>query len=286
MGIPMGRQIARWGLAAALGIAAGGALLAQAGPNDLPKVDAASADRGRTVWVAQCIDCHGSQARGTDKGPNLVRSVLVLHDRYGSELEPFLKKGHQTQSGTPSASFTHDQVVDLANFLRQRINDTLRGSPLFVVQDILTGDATRGAAYFNGAGGCASCHSPTGDLAGIAGRMSPVDIQQRMIFPSLGGRGRGRGRGRGAAPAAPEGTARVVTVAVTPAGGATVSGALVHMDDFSVTLRDASGGVQTFRRTPDLRVVKTDPLQAHHDLLGRITDQDMHDLVAYLETLK
>jgi cytochrome c553 len=283
----MGKYGARWGVAAVLGVAAGVALSAQAGPNDLPKVDAASADRGRTVWVAQCIDCHGSQARGTDKGPNLVRSVLVLHDRYGSELEPFLKKGHQTQSGTPSASFTHDQVVDLANFLRQRINDTLRGSPLFVVQDILTGDATRGAAYFNGAGGCASCHSPTGDLAGIAGRMSPVDIQQRMIFPSLGGQGRGRGRGRGTAPAAAaNATTRVITVAVTPAGGATASGALVHMDDFSVTLRDADGNVRTFRRTPDMRVVKTDPLQAHHDLLDQITDQDMHDLVAYLETLK
>jgi cytochrome c553 len=281
----MGRYVARWITAGALGVAGVVALSAQAGPTDLPKVDAASADRGRTVWVAQCIDCHGSQARGTDKGPNLVRSVLVLHDRYGSELEPFLKKGHETQSGTPSASFTHDQVVDLANFLRQRIDDTLRGSPIFVVQNILTGDATRGAAYFNGAGGCASCHSPTGDFAGIAGRMSPVDIQQRMIFPSLGGRGRGRGRGRGAAPATTAPT-QVVTVAVTPPGGATVSGALVQMDDFTVTLRDASGNIQTFRRTPDMRVVKTDPLQAHHDLLDRITDQDMHDLVAYLETLK
>lgn len=281
----MRRYIARWGIAAVLGVVGGVALSAQAGPTDLPKVDAASAGRGRTVWVAQCIDCHGSQARGTDKGPNLVRSVLVLHDRYGSELEPFLKKGHETQSGTPSASFTHDQVVDLANFLRQRIDDTLRGSPIFVVQNILTGDATRGAAYFNGAGGCASCHSPTGDFAGIAGRMSPVDIQQRMIFPSLGGRGRGRGRGRGAGPATTAATPEV-TVAVTLPGGATVSGALVQMDDFTVTLRNASGDLQTFRRTPDMRVVKTDPLQAHHDLLDRITDQDMHDLVAYLETLK
>src|SRR5206468_540025 len=126
---------------------------------DKPPVDTASADRGRRVWASECITCHGTQARGTDTGPNLVRSVLVLHDRYGSELKPFLKKGHKTQSGTPSASLTDEQVVDLANFLRERVNDSFRGSPLFTVQDILTGDRSAGAAYFNGDGKCTSCHS-------------------------------------------------------------------------------------------------------------------------------
>jgi mono/diheme cytochrome c family protein len=251
-----------------------------AGPNDAPIVDAAAADRGRRTYAAQCINCHGSQARGTSQGVNLVRSLVVLHDRCGSALEPFLDKGHPTQSGEPSATLTSDQVTDLAHFLRQRVNDMMRGSPMFDVKDILTGDPKAGSAFFAGPGRCATCHSVTGDLAGIGSRLSPVNIQQRFLFPSGGGRG--RGRGRGAAPPLPT----AVTVTVTPAGGAAVSGVLVQLDDFVVSLRDAHGDLRTFRRTPSLKVEKTVPLAAHIALLDTITDQQIHDVVAYLETLK
>jgi mono/diheme cytochrome c family protein len=247
----------------------GGGMLAGAGPSDKPVVDAAAADRGRKVWAGECIDCHGTQARGGDKGPNLVRSVLVLRDRYGSQLGPFLKKGHPLQSGGPSAGLTDAQVQDLAHFLRQKVNDGLRGSPLFQVQNILTGDVKAGQTFFNGEGKCTTCHSPTGNLAGIGGRHEPVDIQQRFLFPATG---RG-GRGRGAGPAAPNPTA--VRVTVTPEGAAAVSGVLVQIDDFYVTLRNAG-----------LKVEKTDPLAFHVALLDKLTDKNMHDVVAYLETLK
>ena len=71
-----------------------------AGPKDVPLVEIESAERGKKVWAAECINCHGTQARGTDNnGPNVVRSLVVLRDRYGSELGPFLKKGHKLQSG-------------------------------------------------------------------------------------------------------------------------------------------------------------------------------------------
>jgi mono/diheme cytochrome c family protein len=252
-------------------------MLAGAGPSDKPVVDAAAADRGRKVWAAECIDCHGTQARGGDKGPNLVRSVIVLRDRYGSQLGPFLKKGHKLQSGTPSASLSDAQIEDLAHFLRQRVNDNLRGSPLFQVQNILTGDAKAGAAFFNGEGKCNTCHSPTGNLAGIGARLEPVDIQQRFLFPATG-RG-GRGRGAGPSPT-------TVRVTVTPEGGSAVSGVLVQMDDFYVTLRNADGTLQTFKRTAGMKIEKSDPLAFHVALLDKITDKNMHDVVAYLETLK
>lgn len=254
----------------------GGGMLAGAGPSDKPVVDPAAADRGRKVWASECITCHGTQARGTDNGPNLVRSVLVLRDRYGSQLGPFLKKGHKTQSGTPSASLTDAQVQDLAHFLRQRVNDGLRGSPLFQVQNVLTGDAKAGQAFFNGPGTCTTCHSPTGNLAGIGAKYEPVDIQQRFLFPQTG-----RG-GRGAAASNPN----TVKVSVTPPSGAAISGALVQMDDFYVTLRTADGTYQTVKRVPGTKVEKTDPFAFHVELLDRISDKNMHDVVAYLETLK
>jgi mono/diheme cytochrome c family protein len=244
------------------------------GPADRPKVDAAAADRGRHLWAAECITCHGAQARGTDAGPNLIRSQAVLRDRYGSTLGPFLKKGHPLQSGAPASSLTGEQITDLTHFLRQRIEDTLRGSALFVPQEVVTGHADAGAAYFNGAGGCTSCHSATGDLAHLAARIAdPVDIQQRMLFPA------GRGRGAGPNPAA-------LRVTLTPAAGAPQTGLLVQMDDFYVTFRDATGALRVVKRSPELHVAKIDPLQAHHDLLRQITDDQIHDLVAYLVTLK
>src|SRR5882672_5756769 len=132
-----------------------------AGPADAPFVDAALADKGRTVWAAECINCHGSQARGTDNGPNLTRALVVLRDRYGSELGPFLKRGHKMQSGGAATTLTDDQIVNLAHFLRQRVNDSFRGSPIFQAQNVLTGDAKAGAAYFNGEGKCSTCHTAT-----------------------------------------------------------------------------------------------------------------------------
>jgi cytochrome c oxidase cbb3-type subunit 3 len=247
-----------------------------AGPADKPLVDFALAEKGKDVWIAECVTCHGAQARGTDNGPNLMRSLVFLRDRYGSEIGPFLKKGHPLQSGRAASSLTDEQITNISHFLRKQLNDTLRGAATFTVQDIRTGDAKAGAEYFNGAGKCTTCHSVTGDLAGLAAKYETVDIQQRMLFP-----GGGRGGRRGSAP-----PRSAVQVTVTPQGSAPVSGVLVYMDDFVVTLQDQNGVSRSFRRSPSLNVKKTDPLEAHHTLLETLTDKNIHDLVAYLETLK
>ena len=265
-----------------------------------PAVDQDAHDRGRALWASHCIDCHGSQARGSDTGPNIIRTKTVNFDRTaaeaGSVLEPFLKAGHPTQSKKPSESFTRDEVVALANFLRQRVNDTMRGSAVFTAGDILIGDAKAGEAFFQGKGGCANCHNEqASNLAGIATRIPvPVDLQQRMLFPGAAGRGRGRGRGGrgGASPpgGAPAGAAaadrNAIRATIASASGPSISGVLVEESDFYVTIRDEDGIVRTVRRTPGMKVTRTNPLQEHIDLLDRITDAQIHDLVAYLETLK
>jgi len=248
------------------------------GPPDRPPVDAAAADRGRALYASECVTCHGPSARGTDNAPSLIRSLVVLNDRLGTLLGPFMKKGHPMQSGKPSAGLTDAQVLELTHFLRQRINDTLRGSDVFDVGNIVTGDPKAGEAYFTGEGKCTACHSVTGDLAAIATRIpAPVDVQQRMLFPG-GGRG---GRGRAAGP-----SRTAITVTVTPASGTALSGTLLEETDFHVTLRDAGGSVRVVRKAPGVKVDTVDPLRAHRELLDRITDKNIHDVVAYLETLK
>jgi cytochrome c oxidase cbb3-type subunit 3 len=252
-----------------------------AGPDDKPLVDPKAAEMGRPFYVSECQACHGPDARGTSQGANLVRSLVVLSDRYGSALGPYLRSSHppiadkaQAKAGPALEALTNTQVLILAHFLRDRVNDTLRGSPFFVPGNVLTGDAKAGAEYFNGAGGCAKCHSPTGDLAAIGKRMDPVTLQQRFLFPSnVGSRRR--------ADPAP-----VVKVTVTTPAGETLSGELVQMDDFNVSLRDSSGTFRSVRRMLGVRIAKDDPFAAHIALLPMIADKSIHDVVAYLETLK
>jgi len=248
------------------------------GAADRHRVDPAGADRGRKTYAAECVTCHGPSARGTERGPNLVRSEIVLRDRYGNSIGPLLKKGHPMQTGASGASLTDAQITDLSHFIWQRINDTLRGSDVFEPGDVLVGDPKAGEAYFNGEGKCAACHSITGDLAGYGKRYQPIDIQQRFVFPNTAG-GRGRGRAAGS-------SRQQVTVTVSLPDGTTSSGALVSMDDFHVALRTTAGEYRSWTRTPAMKIVKTEPLAEHVELLERLTDKQMHDVVAYLASLK
>lgn len=189
-------------------------------------------------------------------------------------MKPFLQKGHPTQSGRPSASFSDAEIDDLLNFLFQRIYDTLRGSPAFVPQDILTGDAAAGEAFFKGQGACGECHQSTSDLTAVVAKISdPVDLQQRWLMP-MNSRGGGPGK------------STAITVTITPPTGHAVSGVLQNLDDFFATYRDAAGGIRTIPLTRGTKVVVTNPLQPHRDLLERLTDKQMHDVTAYLWSLR
>ena len=247
---------------------------ANVGAADRHRVDPAGVVRGQKIYAAECVTCHGASARGTERGSNLIRSTRMLRDRYGSAIGPYLKAGHPMQTG-PAASLTDEQISDISHFIWDRINNTLRGSPDFDVKNVLSGDPKAGLAYFNGEGQCATCHSPTGDLAGYGKRFAPVDIQQRFVFPFAGG---GRGRGGAARPQ--------ISVTVSFATNESVTGTLVSIDDFHVALRDKGGEYRSFTRTPEMKIVKTDPYASHVALLDRLTDKAMHDVVAYLESLK
>ena len=257
------------------GAAAPRSVAMSAGPDDKHVVDDAAADRGRKVWATECINCHGTYARGTDDGPNLIRSEVVLHDRYGDHIGPFLRQGHKMQSGASAATLTAAQIGDLSHFIHQRVYDTLRGSPIFVMHDILTGNAADGKTYFNGAGRCATCHSPTGDLKGIGAKIGDAKALQQMWLAPGGG-------GRGGAPA----NAPPVTATIALPGGEKVFGRLVRLDDFTVTV-EVDGAPRSFLRHGDVPKVEVkDPLEPHRQLLPVYTDKDIHDVTAYLATLR
>ena len=260
------------------GLLAIAAVSANAQMQQIP-VDEAAANRGQQLFASTCGQCHGADARGTATAPDLLRSVAVLHDRaqqlHGADLVALLQKPNHT------FNLTQDQVADISQFLTRAINRILRSGAFYnQPSDLLSGNASAGEAYFNGAGGCKSCHSPTGDLAGIGDRLAPPDLQQRFLFPQAGGFARGRGGAPAAAPRAP------TKVTVTPSRGAAVTGTLVRIDDFNVTLQDSSGTYRTIARTPETKVEVSDPYAVHIDLLDKYSDADIHNLTAYLETLK
>jgi mono/diheme cytochrome c family protein len=157
-------------------------LASQGGPTDRQKVDPAAAARGRTVYAAQCINCHGSTAKGGPNGPDLIRSVAVLRDRQGSHIGPAMRAA----ASSHEAALTPAHLVDLSHFLRERIEAVARNRTPTAPIDVLTGDPEAGRAYFNGAGRCSTCHSTTGDFAGLRSRTpDALTLQQRFLFPNL-----------------------------------------------------------------------------------------------------
>ena len=240
--------------------------------------DQAAVERGRQRFVGQCGFCHGSNARGGASGPDLTRSELVQSDERGKQLGEFLRAGRPDQ-GMPAFELTAEQVTDFATLLHAAIFQNANRR-LYEVLDILVGDPKAGEAFFNGAGKCGTCHSPVGDLQGVGAKYEPVALQSRLLMP--------RG-GRGAGPPQPAYLDKnAIKVTVTLPARQTVTGALVRLTDFDVTLYDAAAGhMRTWSRNGDTpKVDVIDPLQAHVDMWTRWTDADMHNMTAYLASLK
>jgi cytochrome c oxidase cbb3-type subunit 3 len=238
-------------------------------------IDKEAAERGRKIFVPTCGFCHGNDARGKS-GPDLVRSALVLHDNKGEVIGPVIRDGRLERGMPAFSALSAEQIADISTFLHSRAAD-VSNRFAYKIGDLITGDAQKGAAFFNGDGHCASCHSATGDLAHVATKYEPVELQRRMLYPApnlidvfLG---------RAVTPPAP------TKVSVQLPSGERVSGTLDHLDEFTVAMHDSAGSYRSFSRE-SVSVDVQDPRAAHEGLLPKYTDQEMHDALAYLETLK
>ena len=237
-----------------------------------PPSDTAQVEQGKALYGVRCTFCHGADARGGEGGPNLVRSGLVLNDIKGELIAPVLQNG-RPEMGMPKFDLTSTQVGDIASFLhtfRAAGRDPARNAP----PNVLVGDAKAGQAYFNGK--CASCHSVTGDLKGLGSKIAdPKTLQQTWLMP-------GAARGGSTVTNVPP-----KTVTVTVSAAQKFEGRLERIDDFTVTLVDAGGTLRTFVRTGSTPAVEVhDPLRPHKDLLPMCTDKNIHDVTAYLATIK
>lgn len=239
---------------------------------DYRAYDAATLERGKAAFAGQCGFCHGSNARGGESGPDLIRSPLVRNDEDGNLIAPVILNGRPA-ARMPKFNMPKTEISDIAAFLHEGIRAAAeRGT--YKVLNIVTGDPKAGEAYFNGAGKCNTCHSIAGDLKGIGSKYDPVTLQGKLLMPIDGM----ENRRRESAP---------VIVTVTLPSGNTFEGMLERIDDFNVALKDANGDYHSFTRRGNIpKVELRDPLKQHYDMLSKYTDADIHNLTAWLVTLK
>lgn len=241
------------------------ALLASGSGVRAQTTDHSQLEHGGTLFLQQCSFCHGRDAGGGEEGPDLTRSKLVADDSSGDKIGPVIREGRQ-EHGMPRFNLPDADIAALVSFIHSQKTkaESQKGGRRGVSpEDLQTGDAAAGKQYFEGTGKCGSCHSPTGDLAGIATRFQGLRLEQRFLYP------------RGAK----------AKVAVTLPSGESVSGELAYLDEFTVAMRDASGRYRSWA-VDAVKYSVDAPAEAHADLLAKYTDDDIHNLMAYLQTLR
>jgi cytochrome c oxidase cbb3-type subunit 3 len=224
-----------------------------------------AAERGGPVFLTQCGFCHGRDAAGGEDGPDLTRSKLVAADQGGDKIGPVIREG-RPEKGMPRFSLPDADISALVAFIHDQKTkaEALVGTRRGVdVKDLQTGNVEAGKAYFNGAGKCASCHSPTGDLAGVAKRFEGLRLEERMLYP------------KGAK----------AKVTVTLSSGEKVTGEMAYQDEFTIGMRDAAHRYRSWS-TKNVKFSIDAPADAHVELLAKYTDDDIHNLMAYIQTLR
>jgi cytochrome c oxidase cbb3-type subunit 3 len=219
---------------------------------------------GRTLFQQDCAFCHGRDAAGGESGPDLTRSTLVAQDLNGNKIGPVIQNGRQGH-GMPAFDLAAAQISGLVAFIhtqRSKTEAQVGGRRGVDIADLQTGSAEAGKAFFNGTGKCSSCHSPQGDLAGIASRYQGLQLEEQMLYPR-------RARSK---------------VTVSLPSGQVITGTLAYRDEFTIGLRDAAGYYHSWP-VSDVKYAIDSPVEAHAGLLSEYTDADIHNLMAFLQTL-
>jgi cytochrome c oxidase cbb3-type subunit 3 len=224
-----------------------------------------SIENGRSSFQQRCAFCHGKDAGGGESGPDLTRSKLVSSDSKGEKVGPVIRGG-RLEKGMPPFNIADSEITNLVAFIHSQQDKAMSQTGVrkgVEDSDLLTGNAEAGKAFFNGPGTCSTCHSPTGDLAGVATRYQGLKLEQQMLSPKNS----------------------KAKATVTTQSGTVLSGTLAYHDEFTIALVDSN---QVYHSWPTVAVKYKidDPVQAHIQLLEKYTDANIHDLYAYIESLK
>src|SRR5262245_2593902 len=245
-----------------------------------PQTRVVDPNSGEGLFGAQCGFCHGRDATGGASGPDLTDSELVGQDAKGDKIGPVIRNGRPEKGMPPFTAISDGDLAKLVDYIHTRKTEVEKNPGRrrkVSVEDLSTGSSAAGRTFFDGAGGCAACHSATGDLVGIASKYRGLALMQRMLYPTAGN----------APPLAPgeKRKPNPATATVTLPTGETMTGSIVFRDEFGLAITDSTGRYRSWP-TSDITFTVKDPVQAHADLLPKYTDADIQNLFAYLQTLR
>jgi mono/diheme cytochrome c family protein len=222
-------------------------------------------EAGNSLFQQNCAFCHGRDTMGGETGPDLTRSKLVLSDKDGDKISEVVREG-RPEKKMPAFNFSSQELLTLVAYIHSQgakavaMAGKRRGVD---VSDLQTGNVTAGKSYFDGAGGCVKCHSASGDLSGVARRYEGLQLEERMLYPP--------------------GAKSRLTVKLP--SGKQVTGTVAYQDEFTIGLRDQDGSYHSWP-TRNVKYAIDSPVEGHVELFSKYTDDDIHNLMAYLQTLR
>jgi cytochrome c oxidase cbb3-type subunit III len=233
------------------------------GPPPMSPEMRAHIDAGEATFQQNCAFCHGRDAGGGETGPDLTRAKSVLDDNNGDKISAIIHNGFPGRM--PAFPLSDTDTSNVVAFLHnQQAKAKASGQRKGVdPSDLLTGNAEAGKQYFEGAGGCAKCHSATGDLAHVGSKYQGLQLEMRMLYPR-GAKGK---------------------ATVTLASGEKVTGTIEVHDEFTLGILLPDGSYRSWP-TEHLKYTLDEPAEAHGALFSKYSDADIHNIYAYLQGLR
>jgi cytochrome c oxidase cbb3-type subunit 3 len=237
----------------------------QGPPPEHAKFTPQQIEAGGSLFVQNCAFCHGKDAGGGESGPDLTRSKVVSSDKNGEGIGAVIRNGRQ-EKGMPRFSLPDTEIMQLVAFVHSQQDKAMSQTGVrkgVEDSDLLTGNVAAGKKYFETTGGCTGCHSATGDLAGVAKKYTGLRLEQEMLSPR---------------------DSKTKVTVKTPTG-VTLTGTETYKDEFVIGMTDSFG---VFHSWPVTAVTfkEDSPVDAHIALFSKYTDEDIHNLYAYINTLK
>ena len=225
----------------------------------------AQVENGGALFLQNCAFCHGKDAGGGESGPDLTRSKIVSSDKNGEAIGPVIHNG-RPEKGMPHFALSDNEILSLVAFVHSQQDKAMSQTGVrkgVEDSDLTTGNAEAGKQYFEGKGGCVSCHSATGDLKGVASRFTGLRLEEQMLYP------------RDA----------VEKVTVKTPAGETLTGTVEYHDEFTIGMKDSLGQYHSWPVSAVTYKID-DPAEAHVTAMSKYTDDDIHNVLAYIQTLK
>jgi cytochrome c oxidase cbb3-type subunit 3 len=229
------------------------------------KFETEQIEAGGGLFVSNCAFCHGKDAGGGESGPDLTRSKLVEGDKKGEAIGQVVRNG-RLEKGMPKFALSDTEITNLVAFIHSQQDKAMSqsGNRKGVDEsDLKTGNAEAGKRYYDGPGGCATCHSTTGDLAHVATKYTGLNLLEEMLYP------------RNAKS----------KVTVKTATGQSYAGIVEYQDEFHIGMKDSFGTYHSWP-TSSITFKVENPAEKHVEIMSKYTDKDMHDVLAYMQTLK